>query len=213
MGVDVGIAMPGKMLAAGDDFFRFHGLYEGQRRRDHGVRRLPKSAFADHRIFGVGVNIEHGREVEVDAERCEFAAHRAANLRRLPRPSRGIGEARDGERRPAHPPALVVDGDEHAFPPGCRPNIGDQPRVALKPGFIRNIMAEIALEENDAGRAQIGKKRAVVIVEDRRRFKADQKMVAGQADRVPEHAAIIPKRLSPTWLPAAQPNLRHAAKS
>ena len=77
-------------------FSRLHGLYERQRRRDHGIRRLPKSAFADHRIFGVGVNIEHGREVEVDAERGEFAAHRAANFGGLPRPSRGIGEARDG---------------------------------------------------------------------------------------------------------------------
>ena len=55
-------------------------------------------------------------------------------------------------------------------------------------------MAEIALEENDAGGAQIGKKRAVVVVEDRRRPKANQKMIAGGGDGVAEHAAIIPKQ-------------------
>ena len=129
-----------------------------------------------------------------------------------PRPSRGVGEARDRRRRPAHPAPLVVDGDEHALAPGCRTDIGDQPRVALEPGFIGKIMAEIALEENDAGGAQIAKKRTVVVVKNRRRPKADQKMVAGGGDGVPEHAAIIPKRLSSAGLPAAQPNLRHAAE-
>ena len=113
------------MLAAGDDFFRLHGLYERQRRRVHRFRGLSEGAFADHRIGRVGVNVEHWREIEVDAERGELAPHRAANSRRLPRPSRGVGEARDGERRPAHPAPLVVDGDEHARTPGCRTNIGN----------------------------------------------------------------------------------------
>lgn len=53
-------------------------------------------------------------------------------------------------------------------------------------------MAEIALEENDAGGAQIAKKRAVVVVEDRRRPKANQKMIAGGGNFSAEHAAFIP---------------------
>ena len=125
MGVDAGIAVPWKMLAAGDDFFRLHGLHERQRRRDHGVRCLPEGAFADHRIFGVGVNVEHWGKVQIEAERGEFAAHRAANAGGLLRPSRGIGEARNGRRRPAHPAPLVVDGDQHARASGCRANIGN----------------------------------------------------------------------------------------
>jgi hypothetical protein len=66
--------------------------------------------------------------------------------------------------------------------------------VALEPSFVGKIMAEIALEENDAGGAQIGKKRAVVVVEDRRRPKANQKMIPHGGDGVPEHAAFIPKK-------------------
>jgi hypothetical protein len=108
----------------------------------------------------------------------------------------------------------VVDGDEHARTPGCRTNIANEPRVALEPSLIGKIMAEIALEENDACGAQIGKKRAVTVVEDRRGPKANQKMIAGGGDFFAEHAAIIPVdcRLSAAWLPAAKPNLRHAAE-
>src|ERR1019366_10507627 len=126
---------------------------------------------------------------EVDAERGEFAPHRAAGLGRLLRPARGIGEAGDRRRGPAHAATLVVDRDEHAGAAGGGANIGDQPRVALKPGLVGKIMAKIALEEDDAGGPQIGEKRWVVLIKNRRGSKADEEMMADGGDGFAEHAA------------------------
>src|SRR5262245_43965781 len=74
-------------------------------------------AIADDRIFRIGIHVEHGRKVEVDADQREFfgcgTAELVSELRisRLANP-RSCGKVRKGWREPVDSAAFLVDGDE-----------------------------------------------------------------------------------------------------
>src|ERR1700747_433438 len=80
MGVGLSVTMAGKMFAATDDPFGLHCRQKRPARVKHRLWIGAKSAFADHRIFWIGMNIEHRREIEVDAKRGEFAPHCVTHL-------------------------------------------------------------------------------------------------------------------------------------
>ena len=182
MRIDAGVAVTRKMLAAGDDFLRLHRQHEWQSRLDHGLRRRSESTRADDRVCGVGVDVEHRREIEVEAEARQLAPHGAADSCRVPSPTRRIGEAGDGRRRAADATALVIDRNQKSFPAVRDAYLVNQPAVAVEPGCIGEVMAKIAFEQNDAGRLQILEQRPVTLAKDGRRAKTDDKMIAHRVD-------------------------------
>ena len=192
MRIDAGVAVTRKMLAAGYDSSRLHRQHEWQSRLDHGLGRRSESTRADDRVCGIGVDVEHRREIEVEAEARQLAPHCAADSCRVASPTRRIGEAGDGRRRAADATALVIDRNQKSFPPGRDAYLVNQPAVAVEPGFIGEIMAKIAFEQNDAGRLQIPEQRPVALVKDGRRPKTDDKMVAHCIDRLaPPSSALL----------------------
>jgi hypothetical protein len=54
--------------------------------------------------------------------------------------------------------------------------------MAFQPALIWKVVAEIALEQNDAGRFQITQKGAVEIMQNRGRPETDEKMIADGVD-------------------------------
>ncbi len=86
---------------------------------------------ADHGICGVAGDVEHGREVEVDADRGELAGHRAvANARTAETPCAATTaagrEVRERRRQPMDAPALVIDRDQNRLVGQERTEVGGQ---------------------------------------------------------------------------------------
>ncbi|VTZ23428.1 hypothetical protein MPC1_14470002 [Methylocella tundrae] len=65
--------------------------------------------------------------------------------------------------------------------------------MAFEPAVIGKIMTKITLEENDAGRLQILKQRAVALSKDRRWPQADEKMIAYRVDGLCAHFLFSPR--------------------
>ena len=76
----------------------------------------------------------------------------------------------------------MIDRDQQPLPPGRRADVVDQPAMAVEPPFVRQIVAKIAFEEDDAGGLQILQERAVAHVEFWRRPETNDKMVAHRVD-------------------------------
>src|SRR5690606_34363042 len=70
----------GEVLAAGQDAGGGEAAREGEAAPDHVVGIAAERAVADDRVGLVGVDVEHRREVDVDAERRQLAAEGAADL-------------------------------------------------------------------------------------------------------------------------------------
>ena len=144
------VAVAGEMLAAAEHAavsVSLHGLRAEER---NALRVVPEAAHADHGVHGVGVYIEIGREIEVDADAAQLPRrdlrgesrvfrlsgrgqrHAAGNIHRVPREAR-------------HHAALLIDGDEGIVPGRAADkllNIGAQPRE-LRQAF------DIIPEEDD----------------------------------------------------------------
>ena len=96
MRVDAGVAVPGKVLAARGDAL---GLQRpDDRRAEPGdvLGALGQRAIADHRVLRVGVDVEHRRVVERDADGLQLRGQRAREslgqrLVAAARPSVAIG--------------------------------------------------------------------------------------------------------------------------
>ena len=128
------------------------------------------------------MNVEHRREVEIEAKARQFPPHRGADGGGLARPARGVIEAGDGRRRAADASALVIDRDQQSLSPRRGADIVDQPPMAVEPGRIRQVMAKIAFEQDDACGLQIPQQRLIPRVEARRRPQPDDEMVAHRVD-------------------------------
>src|SRR5262245_459669 len=117
MGILVRIAMAGKMFAAGNDAACAQPVSPGRADLDHAPWIGAEGAVADDWVRRVGVDIEHRREIEVDAEPSEFlgggpaetsgelGVALCADLRRGGKMAEGRGQTMD-------PAAFLVDGDE-----------------------------------------------------------------------------------------------------
>ena len=74
--VGAGVAVPGKVLAAGRDAFACSvSMMHRAEPRDI-LGRLGQRAVADDRVLRVGVDVEHGRVVERDADRLQLGRQR-----------------------------------------------------------------------------------------------------------------------------------------
>ena len=104
--------MPGEVLAAREHVRLLQALEERDGVAHHGARIAAEGAVADDRVLRVRVDVEHRREVEVEADRGELGRRRRAAARRTrPRspssPSTRIGgSVRNGAgRRVTRPPS------------------------------------------------------------------------------------------------------------
>lgn len=78
----VRVAVAGKVLDAAGHAFGLRALQPGQRQPRHAVGVGAEAAFGDHRVGGVAVDVEHGREVPVQAQVAQAAGHGGAHAAR-----------------------------------------------------------------------------------------------------------------------------------
>ena len=82
MGIDAGIAMSGEMLAARRDAFGLQCPDDHAPEPRHLVGAFAQSAIADDGIRAVGVNVEHRREIQRDADRTQLSRQGPREARR-----------------------------------------------------------------------------------------------------------------------------------
>ncbi|MEM6750724.1 MAG: hypothetical protein AAF612_09665 [Planctomycetota bacterium] len=144
--VDVGVAVAREVLGARRDALLLHAPDQGRAQLGHAVRVGAERAVADHRVRGVGVQVEHRGEVQVEAGGPQLAPDQTAQG------ASPLGVAQAAElthrRRRRKPPgqthhaaALLVDHQQH--PPG-RP-LADR----LGQGQRRGGLTDVAREERD----------------------------------------------------------------
>ena len=69
--VQVCVAMSGKVFSAGDDTFVKEALHEGEGVVADALRRGAEGAFADDGIVRIGMDVEDGGKIEIEAEVSE----------------------------------------------------------------------------------------------------------------------------------------------
>ena len=74
MAVEIGVAMPGKMFATGQDPSRVQSVGECECVFDHGFRCASERPIANDGVAGVGVDVEHWREIQIDSNRAQLSA-------------------------------------------------------------------------------------------------------------------------------------------
>ncbi len=125
-----------------------------QRRRQmrDGVRVAVKRAISDDRARAV-IDVEHGREAEIDSVPGELARQRAPEARRLARRARNVAvphfaqrahrrNRREAVAKALHAPAFVIDGDERRRRAQRADRRGQIPQLRAR--------LEIAREQDDA---------------------------------------------------------------
>jgi hypothetical protein len=127
-------------------------------------RIAAEAAIADHRAIRIAVDVQHGREVEVEAERAQLAAEHArralGQLRVVDRPERAHRRQLEQRRsEPLHAPPLLIDRD-----PGWRLGRAGARQLARELRDLGQI-AQIAPEEHEPaqlaalrGRKQLGRR-------------------------------------------------------
>ena len=83
--IGAGVAVPRKMLAAGRDALALQRADDGGAEPRHLLGLLRQRAIADHRVLRVGVDVEHRRVVERDADGLQL---------RRQRPGKALGQPR-----------------------------------------------------------------------------------------------------------------------
>ena len=102
MGVDLGVAVSGKVLARGDRSVLLEAPNERRSHLGHGFRILAERADVDDGVVGVVVYVQHGRERNVHADGQRLGGRDPAKLVRVP----GISQGAEGhERREGRGPA------------------------------------------------------------------------------------------------------------
>ena len=189
MGVDTGIAVPGKMLAAGGDTFPLQGLDDDRSEPGDVFRGPGQGPIANHGILRIGENIEHRREVESDAHGAKLGGQGSGKpLRELlvTAPSKRVHGWPQRERRPepSHPAPLLIDADpERQFP---------RERLGLA-GDLGDLLGglDVAGEEDDAAEIELLRQRAEIgwdTVAGKPRDRELARLPDGVADR---HRRII----------------------
>ena len=87
MGILIGIAVAGEVLAACQHVLALHRRHERESRLSHLLARGAEGPRADHRVRRVAMDIEHRRKVQIDSERRQFPSHRVPDGCCLLRPA------------------------------------------------------------------------------------------------------------------------------
>ena len=122
VGIDRRVPMAGEVLHDRDDARRLHALDRGPAARGHLRCGRAEGADPDHRIRGVGVDVEDRGEIQIHAQREKPARRAVREILDERRPTRGRDRA--GARRNfpeagnlGNHAALFVDADERVnFP-------------------------------------------------------------------------------------------------
>jgi hypothetical protein len=143
--IDVGVAMAGEVLDAAGHAFRFAARHPGHRQFGRALRIGAERALGDHRVVRVVVQVQHRREVPVEAERLDRARNGGADIARAS--VRVVGRAqRHGRWRRRHPgrahhgAAFLVQRDQR-IRPHHRAQVGGQARQL---GRVGHVLAEQA---------------------------------------------------------------------
>ena len=116
VGIEAGVAVTGKVLPAGGHALRFQRTDEDRAQTRDLARILRQRTVADDRVGGIGVHVEHRREVQRDTDAPQFPGEGAAEtLCQI----RGAAPPERHQRRPLrewrpqalHPAAFLVDAD------------------------------------------------------------------------------------------------------
>lgn len=117
VGVHGGGAVPREVLAAHADAGAAHPAGERDAVAGDDVGRGAEGPYPDDGVLGLGDDVEHGPEEQVDTGGGEHAAQRTARVQRdgaarQDAEGRGPGQRRTvGRLQPGHVAALLVDGD------------------------------------------------------------------------------------------------------
>ena len=127
VGIAVGRTVAREVLGGGHDTGALQAAEERHRQQTGGDRIGTERARADDRCLGVGVHVDGGREVHVDAERGQLAADVAAGLEGITGQASGAQRQvarRDGAGVPdvADPASLLIGGYKQ----------GNLPRLAAR---------------------------------------------------------------------------------
>ena len=117
MGVHIGVAMAGKMLAAAENARVFIGQDGGSAQFRRLFRVITEAADTDDRIFRIGVHIQHGSHIEIGSQALQLPD---GNFRGSPGGFRiaysgyrhGAGHRHRILRQAGYQSALLVDDDE-----------------------------------------------------------------------------------------------------
>ena len=157
--VGAGVAVPGKVLAAGRDALApaASRMIAAPSRATSSARsasaRSPITGF-----FGIGVDVEHRRVVERDADRLAARPPAPARTARRAVSSPLAAERQHrrphGERRlqPRDASAFLVDADPE------RQLLGERLRLARQIGDLLGLV-DVAREEDDAAEVELARKR------------------------------------------------------
>ena len=80
MGVDAGISMPRKVLAASAYAIGLHPVHEIACPGGNHFGRAPERSHADYRILRIAVDVQNRREVQIDSQRSKLKPHRSADF-------------------------------------------------------------------------------------------------------------------------------------
>ena len=119
VGIRVGVAVAGEMLPHGNDAAVLGAALERNSEARNGFRVASQCPVTDHRVFRVAVDVQHGREVDVDPDGGKFKRDRRARRFRSPLgvtaeqgvASRGRELREPGILKPCDPASFLVDGD------------------------------------------------------------------------------------------------------
>ncbi len=152
MRVDRGVAVPGKMLAAGGDALGLQRLDDNRTDPRHILRPLGQRAVANRRVVAVGEDVEHRGEVERDADRPQFRGQRPGEPLRqtvVAAPAERPHRRPDGERalEPRDAAPFLIDAHPQ------RQLAGQPPGVARD---LRNLLGlgDVARKEDHAAEVE-----------------------------------------------------------
>jgi hypothetical protein len=151
MAVLLRVAVAGEVFAAGHDRVVVQTADDRAPQAGHLLRRVGDRAPPDDRVLGVGVHVQHGREVQVETGGRQLATDDGADLvgqrHRGHLPQVGhVREHREGFGQPMDQPALLVDADEGRHATTHRPQ-----RLGQVEHLFEGL--EVALEKDEAAEA------------------------------------------------------------
>ena len=153
MGVDTGIAVAGKMLAAGGDALPLQGPDDDRAEPGDVLRSPGQGPIANHGILRIGENVEHRSEVEGDAHGAKLGGQGSRKPLRqflVTTPPERVHGRPQRERRPEprHAAPLLIDADPERELPRQRL------RLARDLGdLLRGL--DVAREEDDAAEIEL----------------------------------------------------------
>ncbi len=143
--IHVGVAVAGEVLDAAGHAFAQRAAHPGAGQARDGVRILAEAALGDHRIARVVVDVEHRREVPVDAQAAQAARDGRADLFAQGLVVDGAQRHRGGRLRQEggahHRAAFLVDADQAV-------RAHDLAQVAGELAHL-GLAAEVAAEQAD----------------------------------------------------------------